>query len=118
MPKGDVRLRADNGDSNQVAARVKQRRKALKVTQEGLCARLAYVTEGRWVADRQEIVRIESGGRIVSDVELIALAKALECDPCWLLLGDRDDQADQKGERAGTTPSPTTTTNGSAISLG
>jgi transcriptional regulator with XRE-family HTH domain len=88
MPKGDARLRARNGHRNQIAVRLKQRRNALKVTQEGLCARLAYVTGGAWNADRQEIVRIESGGRIVSDVELIALARALECHPCWLLLGD------------------------------
>ena len=88
MPKGDARLRAHNGHSNQIALRLKQRRTALKVTQEGLCARLAYVTGGAWNADRQEIVRIEAGGRIVSDVELIALAGALECHPCWLLLGD------------------------------
>jgi transcriptional regulator with XRE-family HTH domain len=88
MPKGDARLRADSGDLNQVAARVKERRKALKMTQDDLCARLSFVTEGRWIADRQEVVRIEAGGRIVSDVELIALAKALQCDACWLLLGE------------------------------
>lgn len=88
MPKGDARLRAENGQRNQVAGRVKERRRALKMTQEGLCARLAYVTGGAWVADRQEVVRIEAGGRIVSDVELVALARALDCGACWLLLGE------------------------------
>jgi len=88
MPKGDARLRAENGQRNQVAGRVKERRRALKLTQEGLCARLAYVTSGAWVADRQEVVRIEAGGRIVSDVELVALARALDCGACWLLLGE------------------------------
>jgi transcriptional regulator with XRE-family HTH domain len=87
MPKGDLRLRAENGELNQVADLVRQRRRALKMTQERLCGRLADVTDGRWIADRQEIFRIEAGGRIVSDVELIALAKALECSPCWLLTG-------------------------------
>lgn len=72
---------------NLIAERVKECRRTLNLTQEGLCARLAFVTEGQWNADRQEIVRIEAGGRIVSDVELLALAQALECDPCWLLTG-------------------------------
>lgn len=88
MPRGDVRLRATNGHLNQVADRVKDRRRTLDMTQEGLCARIAFVTEGKWNADRQEIVRIEAGGRIVSDVELIALANALNCRPCWLLLAE------------------------------
>jgi transcriptional regulator with XRE-family HTH domain len=87
MPTGDARLRTADGRLNQIAARVKERRRTLSMTQEGLCARLAYVTGGQWNADRQEIVRIESGGRIVSDVELLALAGALACQPCWLLLG-------------------------------
>ncbi len=87
MPKGDLRLRAENGEMNQVADRVRQRRRALKMTQERLCGRLADVTDGAWIADRQEVFRIEAGGRIVSDVELLALAKALECSPCWLLTG-------------------------------
>ena len=88
MPRGDVRLRAANGHLNQVATRIKERRRTLTMTQEELCARLAFVTEGQWNADRQEIVRIESGGRIVSDVELIALAGALSCRACWLLLAE------------------------------
>ena len=88
MPKGDARLRAANGQLNQIANRVKERRRLLKLTQEGLCGRLAYATSGEWNADRQEIVRIEAGGRTVSDVELVALATALDCDPCWLLLGE------------------------------
>jgi hypothetical protein len=88
MPKGDLRLRAANGEMNQIADRMRQRRRALKISQTRLCGRLADVTEGQWSADRQEIVRIELGGRIVSDVEILALAKALECSPCWLLTGE------------------------------
>ena len=75
---------------NQIADRLRQRRRALKMTQDRLCGRLSDVTDGRWIADRQEIFRIEAGGRIVSDVELVALAHALECTPCWLLLGDTE----------------------------
>ncbi|RYZ92135.1 MAG: XRE family transcriptional regulator [Proteobacteria bacterium] len=82
-----MRLRAPNGDLNQISSRVKERRREQKMTQEELCARIAFVTDGKWNADRQELVRIESGGRTVSDVELVALASALECSPCWLLLG-------------------------------
>jgi transcriptional regulator with XRE-family HTH domain len=88
MPKGDIRLRAANGQLNQIAERVRERRQVLNVTQSQLCGLLAFVTAGQWNADRQEIVRIEAGGRIVSDVELVALAKALDCSPCWLLLGE------------------------------
>lgn len=93
MPKGDTRLRAENGHLNQIAERVKERRRAMRLTQDGLCGRLAYVTGGKWNAERQEIVRIEAGGRIVSDVELIALARALDCSPCWMLLGEDTEAA-------------------------
>jgi transcriptional regulator with XRE-family HTH domain len=98
MPRGDTRLRADNGEMNQVADRMRQRRRALKMTQERLCGRLADVTQSKWLADRQEIFRIEAGGRIVSDVELLALAAALECSPCWLLTGAEttDKSSDDK----------------------
>ena len=33
-------------------------------------------------------MRIEQGTRLISDLELLALAAALERDPAWLLLGD------------------------------
>ena len=35
-----------------------------------------------------EIYRIEAGTRIVSDLEMLALAQALECRPMWLFLGE------------------------------
>lgn len=73
---------------NLVGVRVRSSRAKLRLTQDALCARLAEVTNGEWIADRREIFRIEDGARIVSDVEILALAQALDCSPCWLLLGE------------------------------
>src|SRR5579859_2402346 len=87
MPRGAARLRTLDGKLNQIGERAKSRRVALKLTQDALCARLALETEGAWNADRRDIFRIEDGRRSVHDVELIALARALEVSPCWLLTG-------------------------------
>jgi len=87
MAKGQARLRTSEGKLNQIAVRVRQRRNTLKLTQDGLCARLATATDGSWIADRMEIYRIETGLRIVSDLELFALAMALDCRVEWLLTG-------------------------------
>ena len=89
MARGAPRLRTEDGKVNQVAERVRTRRKQLKLTQDAVCARLALETQGRWNADRMEIYRIEMGTRIVSDLEMLALARALECTPLWLFLGDQ-----------------------------
>ena len=75
MARGAPRLRTADGKVNQVAGRVRARRKALKLTQDALCARLALETQGAWNADRMEIYRIETGTRIVSDLEMLALAR-------------------------------------------
>jgi hypothetical protein len=64
----------------------------LKLPQDALCARLADVTDGAWVADRRDIFRIEDGRRSVHDVEMVALAKALEVGVGWLLLGENAKQ--------------------------
>lgn len=88
MPRGGVRLRTDNGKMNQTGERVQARRTSLGETQDGLCARIANVTHGKWNPAWQDISRIEHGTRIVTDLELLALAHALECSPCWLLIGD------------------------------
>ncbi len=88
MPRGAPRLRTIHGRINSVGERTETRALQLKLTQDMLCARLAKVTAGGWIADRRDIYRIIHGQRIVSDLELIALAGALECDACWLLRGD------------------------------
>ena len=88
MPRGSPRLRTSEDKKNQVGDRVRQRCTELKLTQDALCGRLADETGGAWVADRRDIYRIENGNRIVSDLEVIALALALKCEVCWLMQGD------------------------------
>ena len=91
MPRGSPRL-TRNQKKNQVGERVRQRRLSLDLTQDALCARLATITDDSmdapWIADDQEISKIENGNRSVHDLEILALAEALECDACWLLLGE------------------------------
>jgi hypothetical protein len=89
MPRGGLRLRDSNGKMNGVGLRIKSRRHTLALEQDELCARLARVTNGGWNPGWQDMSRIENGFRTVTDLEVIALAKALECSPCWLLIGDQ-----------------------------
>lgn len=88
MPRGQPRLRTSDSLLNQVGARVKARRQTLKLGQDALCGRLAQVTQGEWSPSWQDISRLENGVRIVSDLEILALAEALECSACWLLTGE------------------------------
>lgn len=85
MPRGNPRLRTDDGHQNLIGPRVQTRRKELKLTQEALCARLALQTNGQWNPSPGDIYRIQTQSRIVSDLELVALAKVLDCDILWLL---------------------------------
>lgn len=95
MPRGSPRL-TQNQQKNQIGGRVRESRMALGLTQDALCARLAVVTDGlmdrSWIADDQEISKIENGKRSTTDLEIIALALALECRACWLLLGDETNR--------------------------
>lgn len=75
---------------NIVGQRARDRRKALKLKQDELCGRLAETTLGKWAPSRLDIYRIERGDRLVSDLELIALAAALDCTTGWLLHGDQE----------------------------
>ena len=88
MPRGGIRLRTAEGKMNQIGPRVRERRHELQIGQDELCARIARVTEGAWVPAWQDISRIEHGARLVTDLEILALAQALECSPCWLLTGE------------------------------
>jgi transcriptional regulator with XRE-family HTH domain len=90
MARGSPRLRTPDGKLNQIASRVRERRNSLRLTQDALCARLALNTDGAWNADRMEVYRIETGTRLVSDLEVLALAEALECSPVWLLLAQTE----------------------------
>jgi transcriptional regulator with XRE-family HTH domain len=88
MATGSPRLRSPDGKLNQVHTRVRERRDTLGITQDALCGRIARLTDGGWNPDRMEVYRIEAGMRIVSDLELLALARALECSAAWLLVGN------------------------------
>ena len=88
MPRGFPRLRTVDGGLNRVGGRVAERRVALGLGQDELCARLAETTGGAWVADRRDIYRIERSRRTVTDLELLALSLALDCETTWLLFGD------------------------------
>ncbi|BDI34130.1 hypothetical protein CCAX7_61810 [Capsulimonas corticalis] len=73
---------------NQVGSRVEDRRIRLGLAQDELCAKLAQVTGGAWVADRRDIYRIEKARRTVTDLEVLALSLALGCPVVWLLVGE------------------------------
>lgn len=87
MPRGGPRLRTEDRKLNQVGPRVRERRQALRLEQDGVCARIAVATDGEWNPAWQDLSRIENGARIVSDLEVMALARALDCDSCWLFSG-------------------------------
>lgn len=74
---------------NLVGERVRQARLAHQppLHQADLAAALAEAL-GRPKFDRATVARVEAGDRIVSDVELVALAKALDVNVSWLLFGD------------------------------
>ena len=90
MALGPQRIRIMNDRMNVVGLRVRDRRTALDIKQDELCGRLAEITVGKWAPSRLDIYRIERGGRLVSDLEIIALAAALDCTTMWLLHGDQD----------------------------
>jgi transcriptional regulator with XRE-family HTH domain len=87
MPRGPARLRTPDKRQNLCGVRVRARRKELRLSQTMLCERLTRITDGHWNPSVYDLCRIEGGRRIVADVELPALAEALECSPCWLLIG-------------------------------
>jgi transcriptional regulator with XRE-family HTH domain len=74
------------GNRNIVGTRVRQARKAATppITQTDLAARLQVLG---MVIDQSGLSKIESGQRPVSDIEVVALAKALKVSVEWLLQG-------------------------------
>jgi hypothetical protein len=74
MPRGFPRLRTTDGALNRIGGRVIERRLALGLGQDELCAKLAEVT--------------------VTDLEVIALSLALTCEPHWLLMGEPEEPVD------------------------
>jgi len=71
---------------NIVGSRVRQARRAAKprITQRDLVARLQVLG---MVIDQSGLSKIENGQRPVSDIEVVALAKALKVSVAWLLEG-------------------------------
>jgi len=71
---------------NIVGVRVRQARKAARpsITQTALVARLQVLGIA---IDQSGLSKIENGQRPVSDVEVVALAKALKVSVVWLLEG-------------------------------
>ena len=69
---------------NVAGSRVRQARKAAEppLTQTDLVARLQVLG---MMIDQSGLSKIESGQRPVSDVEVVALAKALKVSVAWLL---------------------------------
>ena len=86
MARGAERLRS-GGRMNLAGERVRVRRDELDLTRTDLAGRLADHTDALWNPEFPEIRRIELGTRIVSDLELLALGHALDCEPEWLLTG-------------------------------
>ena len=71
-----------NGKKNICGQRIKDARKVQKVSQSMLAARLQTLGVN---IERDSISRIEIGTRFVADFELVALCKALNVTPEYLL---------------------------------
>ena len=78
---GCPRLRTQDNKKNQIGQRLRDCRDQMQLTQDALCARIAQVTNGQWIPDRREIYRIEYGRRLVSDLEILALAHSPATTP-------------------------------------
>ena len=87
MARGGRTPRTVAGRKNLVGERVKERRKELKMTQDALNGRLAFLTGSAWNPKTQEILHLERGTRLVTDIEVLVLAKALKTSTQWLLTG-------------------------------
>jgi transcriptional regulator with XRE-family HTH domain len=85
MPRGGPRLRNADRRMNVAGIRVKECRLKQGWSQDVLCARIALATEGEWNPEWRDIVRLETGIRTITDLELLALAQALGCKTTWLL---------------------------------
>ena len=71
---------------NIVGSRVRHARRTTKprITQRDLVARLQVLG---MVIDQSGLSKIENGQRAVSDIEVVALAKALKVSVAWLFEG-------------------------------
>ncbi len=96
MPRGAPRLRTPDNKINQARGRVREQRAASKLTQDGLCARLAFVTGGVERRRAGDLPDREGRAHRVG-LGSLALARALDCDPCWLLWGTGEPAGPSRG---------------------
>lgn len=73
---------------NIVGERVRKARKSAKppITQKDLVARLQLLNMN---IDQSGLSKLENGQRPVSDIEVLALARALKVSLAWLLEGEK-----------------------------
>ena len=71
-----------NGRKNICGKRVREARKACKMSQIDLAAKLQLAGV---IIERDSVSRMESGTRFVTDYELKILAQILRVDVMWLL---------------------------------
>ncbi|MBC8139288.1 MAG: hypothetical protein H8F28_25720 [Fibrella sp.] len=75
---------------NLIGRRVQARRLILNLRQDELAARIATLTGAVWNPNYQEISRLESGFRQVTDIEALVMSVALDADVTWLLTGSEE----------------------------
>jgi hypothetical protein len=76
------------GKKNICGKRIRQARKALRLSQSELAAQLQIRNV---ILERDTISRIEIGDRFVADFELRAISEALKVDVAWLLNIEKED---------------------------
>jgi hypothetical protein len=76
--KRPQRVRAEDGSMNLVGPMVKERRLTLKRNRSEFIKDLSNTTLGRWSPSVADLLNIERQTRTVTDIELIAIAKALK----------------------------------------
>ncbi len=78
----EIKLSKNEGISNVCGDRIRRRRVIDRVSQEQLAAKLQLVGLG---ITQKAISRIETGKRIVTDYELLAISEALDVSVSYLL---------------------------------
>ena len=77
-----MKIYKHNGLCNVSGARIRQRREELRLSQEQLSARLQLLG---LELNQKVVSRVETGLRVVPDLELDYYARALDTDILWLL---------------------------------
>ena len=95
-----MKIFAYHGMKNVSGSRIRQARRALKLSQTELAAQLQVRGV---VLERDTISRMEIGDRIVADYELRTMAEILKVDVAWPLNVEEGEgkRGGQGGERAG-----------------